>query len=82
VTNVGELPWLVRDNKEGRIAAYGDTRAMSDAILHALRNPDSLVRMGQNAHARVTSLSPRFGAESIAETWRGLLSSITNKEHL
>ena len=81
VTDVGELPWLVRDGKEGRIVAQGDTRGMSDAILHALRDPDSLERMGKSAYARMISLSHQFDAENIAQTWLGLLNSVINKGH-
>lgn len=81
VTSVGDLPWLVRDGKEGRIVAHGDTRGMSDAILDALRNPDSFERMGKNAYSRVASLSCQFRPEVISETWFGLLSSLLQKGH-
>ncbi|MDY6974562.1 MAG: glycosyltransferase [Thermodesulfobacteriota bacterium] len=79
VTDVGDLPWLVRDGKEGRIVAHGDTRGMSDAILQALGNPNSLKIMGENAYARMASFSPQFGVESIAQTWLDLLSSLLQK---
>jgi glycosyltransferase involved in cell wall biosynthesis len=81
VTSVGDLPWFVRDGKEGRIVAHGDTSGMSDAILIALRDPDSLERMGKNAYARMISLSHQLDAENIAQTWFALLSSIINKGH-
>jgi glycosyltransferase involved in cell wall biosynthesis len=81
VTDVGDLPWLVRDGKEGRIVAHGDTKGMSDAILHALGNPNSLKIMGEKAYARMAFLSHQFDAENIAQIWLGLLSSVIKKGH-
>ena len=37
VTDVGDLPWLVRNGEEGRVVPYGDTKGMSDALINALR---------------------------------------------
>jgi len=79
VTDVGDLPWLVGDGKEGQVVPYGDTKGMSTAILNALKDSDLLERMGENGYARIVSLSHQFNTEEISKTWFGLLSSVLGK---
>ncbi|MDY7033215.1 MAG: glycosyltransferase family 4 protein [Thermodesulfobacteriota bacterium] len=79
VTDVGDLPWLVRDGEEGRVVPYGDTKGMSDALINALKNPDFLKKMGERAHARVVSFSDQYDTDKIIQTWCGLLSFVIEK---
>ena len=72
VTAVGEVPWLVRDGVEGRIVPYGETEAMTAALVAGLTNPDALEQMGRCARARIASLREQFTVPAIAAAWRRL----------
>lgn len=75
VTDVGELPALVRDG-EGVVVAHGDTKTMTDAILELLADPDARRRIGERAHARIVGLSSEYSERAIATQWQHLLEAI------
>jgi glycosyltransferase involved in cell wall biosynthesis len=78
-TDVGDLSWIVRDGKDGRILTYGDTQGMAEAMLDALNNQKSFEKMGKSAYARIVSISNQFDINKIAQTWSELLNFVLKK---
>ncbi|QAZ69578.1 glycosyltransferase family 4 protein [Solidesulfovibrio carbinolicus] len=75
-TTVGDLPWLVRDGREGRLVPHGDTAAMAAAIAALLADPDGFEAMGQAAAVRVRELAPEFTPDRIVAAWRALFDQL------
>ena len=73
-TNVGDIPWLIRDGIEGKIVDHGDTEKMATCIIHALNN-NELCKMGENAQKRFDELLPQFQIDSISTAWNRLLNN-------
>ena len=71
-TRVGGLPEVVEDGKTGIVVASEDARAMADALLELLRDPDRAGRLGAAGRARATSL---FTEEKMQNAWIALFSS-------
>jgi len=67
-TRVGDIPEVIGD--AGWLAAPGDRRALTEALLEALDNPDEAMRRGQRARARCVA---HFSVESAAARLRPLL---------
>ena len=78
-TNVGDLSWIVRDGKDGRIVKYGDTQGMAEVILDVLNNQELFEKMGESAYARIVSISNQFDTNKIAQTWLDLLNFVLRK---
>ena len=79
-TDVGDLSWIVRDGKDGRILTFGDTNGMAQAILDVLNNQELFGKMGESAYARVVSISNQFDMNNIAQTWSDLLNFVLKKK--
>jgi len=78
-TDVGDISWIVRDGKDGRILTYGDTHGMAEAILDILNNQELFEKMGKSAYARIASISHQFDMDKIAQTWSDLLDLVLKK---
>jgi len=78
-TDVGDLSWIVRDEKDGRILTYGDTQGMAEAMLDVLNNQELFEKMGKSAYARILSVSHQFDINKIAKTWSDLLDLVLKK---
>ncbi len=76
VTAAGELPWLVRDGRDGRIAPHGDTTAMADALEALLTTPGLARDMGESGRRRIEALAPLFTTEAVADAWRRLFAGV------
>lgn len=76
VTEVGELPWLVRNTVDGYVVPHGNTEAMTDALETVLTRPTLARDMGENGRLRIQALAPLFTPETVAEAWRRLLAKM------
>jgi len=65
VTDVGSLPEAVDDGKTGFIVPPGDPKALAEAIITLLKDPESRKEMGKNAYIKATT---EFSWDRIAET--------------
>ena len=57
VTNVGDLPNLVEDGKEGLVVPPEDPEALADAIIKLLKDDELRKKMEENAYKKVQELS-------------------------
>jgi len=73
VTNVGDLPWLVRDGKDGFVVPHGDTEEMVKALRELFKNPEKIEEMGRSAHGRILSLAEEFESTRIRTSWETLI---------
>jgi len=78
-TDVGDLPWIVRDGKDGRLLTYGDTQGMAEAILDLLNNQELFEMMGESAYTRILAISNQFDLNKIAQKWSDLLKIVSKK---
>jgi len=74
VTAAGELPWLVRDGRDGAVVPHGDTEAMTVALETLLTVPGLAASMGASARGRIEALAPLFTPEAVAAAWGRLLA--------
>jgi len=58
---------LVEHGKTGLVYPCGDVEALARVLSQALRDPDTLRRMGEAARRRMESWSPRENAEAIVQ---------------
>lgn len=75
VTEVGELPWLVKNNMAGKLVKYGDRGKLSDAICEILSSEMLLKTLGDEAKKRILELKSDWTVEAISQQWKLLLSS-------
>ncbi len=68
-TAVGANIRLISEGKQGRLVPAGDSQALSDLLVHTLRDPSDLVVMGQSARARVVS---EYGIGVMIDKYREL----------
>lgn len=68
-TNVGGMPYLVRDGVDGILLPPNDEKAMARAIQDLLADPERARKMAENARKKVE----RFDWREVAEQWRELL---------
>jgi glycosyltransferase involved in cell wall biosynthesis len=80
VTDVGEIPWLMTGGSAGRMVPHGDTRAMADAVVELLDDPEARAREGSNGRARVRELLDDFSGETIAVQWRRLIAEVLRRD--
>jgi len=82
VTDVGDLAWLVREGRDGKVVPYGQTQKMASQLLKALRKPETLHSMGQSAHGRILSLAEEFEPTRISTSWQTLIrNALRIKSH-
>lgn len=75
-TTVGDLPWLVREGREGHLVAHGDTPAMATTLAGLADAPGRFAAMGEAARERVCALAGEFSPERIAGAWDGLFTEL------
>ena len=54
-TDVGSIPEVVEHGQTGLIVPPGDEKALAEAIVSLLKDPDKRRQMGQNAYAKATT---------------------------
>jgi len=74
-TSVGELPWLVHQEREGLLVSHGDTAAMAAALGRLAACGEDFVAMGSLARRRVEELAGEFAPGRIAAVWRGIFNA-------
>ena len=52
-SNVGGIPEVIEDGKDGLLVPPGDTEALIDKIIYALNNPDKMRSMAEIAKEKV-----------------------------
>ena len=68
-TNVGGIPYLITDKKNGILVPVNDERAMSDAILNLINNQKKANKISLEARL----LAEQYDLENIKEQWFKLL---------
>lgn len=68
-TNVGGIPYLIEDKKEGLLVSPNNPQAMADVILHLLEQPELVQHVSQNARAKVET----FDWNIVKNQWIELL---------
>lgn len=71
-TRVGGLPEVVEHGKTGIVVPPNDQKAMAEALLRLLRNPDEAERLGEAGRARAALLFPETRMQN---AWIELLSA-------
>lgn len=75
-SNVGEIPWLVRNGEDGFIFEHGNTETAVASALDLLRNDERQRNMGKNAAQRIKQLEHEFSIDGIAGHWKKMLAKI------
>lgn len=78
VTDVGDIPWLVRDGIEGYLVKNGDTENIVKRILSLINNPESLAEFRERSKMRYHELSSNFQEDNIKDVWERLINSAIN----
>ena len=76
-TNVGGIPWLVRDEQEALLVAADDPAAMAAAVRRLLREPGLAGRLSANARVKAETLDWSI----ILQQWEKLFTQINNQSH-
>lgn len=63
-SNVGSTPTLIRDGVDGLLVPVGDSRALAERVVGALRSREQLVEMGRRARAKALS---GFGLDAMVD---------------
>ena len=63
-TRAGGIPEAIVDGKTGLLVPPGDSRALADAMMHLLKNPERRTGMGEKGYERVAE---RFGVARFLE---------------
>jgi glycosyltransferase involved in cell wall biosynthesis len=71
-TNVGGLPYLVKDEEEALLVPPGDAEAMADAVRRVLIEPGLAERLSRNARAR----AEQCDWATIMPQWEELLRGV------
>ena len=70
-TNVGGIPYLVEDGKDGLLVNKGDVDGMANAIIHLVENKELAAEMVRNARKKVE----QFDVEQVMRQWVELLGN-------
>lgn len=70
-TNVGGIPFLLKDRENALLVEAKDTQAMVDAIKELINNPTLKNKIVANAH----ELGKSFDWEKVRGMWRGILNA-------
>ena len=66
---------IVQDNINGRIVPYGDYRAMADAIINVLRDPELAQRYSEGAYQS----AERYSETNVMAAWQKLIDDANQK---
>jgi glycosyltransferase involved in cell wall biosynthesis len=73
VSDVGEMPYSVREGLTGLVAPSGDPQALAEALQALISRPEALAAMGQAARARTLE---RFGPEAFARAGAAVMARL------
>jgi glycosyltransferase involved in cell wall biosynthesis len=71
-TNVGGLPYLIKDKEEGVLVTSGNANEMSEAIFFLIEHPDQALALARNARKKVEA----FDWNVVEEKWVGMIKEI------
>ncbi|MGQ0670202.1 MAG: glycosyltransferase [Actinomycetota bacterium] len=74
VTNVGGLPEVVENDRDGVVVPPGDPGALADGILSLLTNREKRLRLGEGARSRAMEFDIRKAVRRMEEVYKGLLA--------
>jgi glycosyltransferase involved in cell wall biosynthesis len=77
VTDVGDIPWIVRDGIEGYLIKNGMTEQMVDAIVNLLKDSEKRKILGENSRKRYNEIVIDFQPEVIEKSWEKLISRLS-----
>lgn len=72
-TNVGGIPFLVKDNESALLVEPNDVRAMADAVRRLVNTPRLAEKLSTNGRALAEQCSP----EQVVPMWEGVFASLT-----
>lgn len=75
-TNVGGIPYLVEDGRNGILVPANDAKAMARAVIRLLNEPSLATIISRNARAKAET----FGWDSVLPQWERLLLEVTRRE--
>lgn len=68
-TNVGGLPFLIEDNKDGILVKPNTSKQMAEKIVELSKNPELLKKLSEHARKK----AEEFDWETIKQMWKELL---------
>jgi glycosyltransferase involved in cell wall biosynthesis len=74
VTDVGGVPEVVEDGRQGFIVQPGDTKTLADRIVRLLRDPALRLRMGREGRTRAEAFDIRRAVARTEEVYEELLT--------
>lgn len=75
-TNVGGIPYLVKDDKEALLSNADDTKAMVTSIKRLIANPDIAASISLNGRILVEK---SYDSDSVLTKWLEMLSGLNKK---
>lgn len=76
-TNVGGVPYIIEDGKDGLLVPPGEPTLMADAIRKILTNHNLAERLSANARLKAI----QYDWSSVLPRWLDLLQEVTNKNN-
>lgn len=77
-TNVGGLPWIIRDHEEGLLVPPNDPQQMVAAIQELLMNPELASKISSNAHQKALS----YNWSSVLAQWEELFGKLMDQRNV
>lgn len=74
-TDAGGIPYIVENERTGMLVPRGDDRAMADAALRLLADPDLAAGIARRAHEECSS---RYSWEAVRDEWVALYTSLVS----
>ena len=71
-TNVGGLPYLIEDEKDGLLVAPNIVNAMTEAIIKLLQNPEKVKKFSLNARKKANTLD----SDTVKKEWIKILTDV------
>lgn len=76
-TNVGGIPWLVRDEEEALLVPANNPTAMADAIKRILSEPDLAASLSAQARRKAET----FAWSQVLQQWERLFAQVKEHSH-
>ncbi len=74
-TNVGGIPDIIEDGKNGLLVDINDATAMAEKITAIIQNPMAGIKIAENAFA----YSRKYGEDILLEKWQNLFENLNNE---
>ncbi len=74
-TNVGGIPDIIEDGKNGMLVDIKDVHAMAEKIIAIINDPITGSRIAENAFA----YSRKYGEDIVLKKWQNLLENLSNE---